>query len=58
MPGKNISVDVENNFEPDYVIPDDKKKIVAELRKLAKQAETVWLARMKIVKERLFLGIY
>ncbi|MBL4667724.1 MAG: type I DNA topoisomerase, partial [Flavobacteriales bacterium] len=44
LPGKNISVDIENNFAPDYVIPDDKKKIVAELRKLAKAAETVWLA--------------
>ena len=44
LPGKNISVDIENDFAPDYVIPDDKKKIVAELRKLAKEAETVWLA--------------
>ncbi|MCO6499465.1 MAG: type I DNA topoisomerase [Vicingus serpentipes] len=44
LPGKNISVDIENNFEPDYVIPDDKKKIVAELKKLAKNAEMVWLA--------------
>ncbi len=44
LPGKNISVDIENDFAPDYVIPDDKKKIVAELRKLAKGAETVWLA--------------
>jgi len=44
LPGKNISVDIENDFAPDYVIPDDKKKIVAELRKLSKTAETVWLA--------------
>lgn len=44
LPNKNISVDVENNFEPNYVIPDDKKKIVAELKKLGKEAETVWLA--------------
>ncbi len=44
LPGKNISVDIENNFTPDYVIPDDKKKVVAELRKLSKTAETVWLA--------------
>jgi len=44
LPGKNISVDIENGFEPDYIIPDDKKKIVAELRKLSKTAETVWLA--------------
>ena len=44
LPGKNISVDIENNFEPDYVIPDDKKKVVSELKKLAKDAEMVWLA--------------
>ncbi|MDF1673768.1 MAG: type I DNA topoisomerase [Vicingaceae bacterium] len=44
LPGKNISVDIENGFEPDYVIPTDKKKIVAELKKLAKKAEMVWLA--------------
>jgi DNA topoisomerase-1 len=39
-----LSVDVENNFEPNYEISADKKKIVADLKKLAKQAETVWLA--------------
>lgn len=44
LPGKNISIDVENNFEPNYVISDDKKKVVAELKKLAKSAETIWLA--------------
>ena len=44
LPGKNISVDIENGFEPDYVIPTDKKKVVAELKKLAKNAEMVWLA--------------
>jgi DNA topoisomerase-1 len=44
LPGKNISIDIENDFEPEYVISDDKKKIVAELKKLAKKAETVWLA--------------
>ena len=44
LPGKNISIDIENDFAPDYVIPDDKKKVVAELKKLAKTAEMVWLA--------------
>lgn len=39
-----ISVDTENDFEPKYEISPDKKKIVAELKKLAKAAETVWLA--------------
>jgi len=44
LPGKDISIDIENNFEPKYVITDDKKKIVAELKKLAKSSEIVWLA--------------
>ncbi len=41
---KKLSVDVENNFAPDYEIPADKKKVVSELKKMAKEAETVWLA--------------
>ncbi|HBK31100.1 MAG TPA: type I DNA topoisomerase [Porphyromonadaceae bacterium] len=41
---KDFSVDIENNFTPIYEIPDDKKKVVAELKAAAKQAETVWLA--------------
>ena len=44
MPGKNISIDIENDFKPEYVISADKKKIVAELKKLAKEANIVWLA--------------
>ncbi|MCX7744592.1 MAG: type I DNA topoisomerase [Flavobacteriales bacterium] len=41
---KGLSVDIENNFTPIYIIPEDKKKIISELKKLSKQAETVWLA--------------
>jgi len=44
LPGKNISIDIDNGFEPNYEVPTDKKKIVAELKKLAKNAEMVWLA--------------
>jgi DNA topoisomerase-1 len=39
-----ISVDVEHDFEPEYEISPDKKKVVKELKKMAKDAETVWLA--------------
>ena len=39
-----LSVDIDNGFEPEYEIPDDKKTLVAELRKLSKSADTVWLA--------------
>jgi len=41
---KKLSVDVENDFEPQYEVSPDKKKLVAELKKMAKAAETVWLA--------------
>jgi DNA topoisomerase-1 len=41
---KGMGVDVENNFEPEYVIQEDKKQVVKELKKLAKEAEIVWLA--------------
>lgn len=44
LPSKNLSVDTENNYVPDYQIPADKKKLVAELKKLSKNAEMVWLA--------------
>ncbi len=43
LPSKGLSIDKENNFEPSYEIADDKKKVVAELKKAAKGAE-VWLA--------------
>ena len=41
---KKLSVDVEHGFKPEYVIPDDKKKVVKELKTLAGKASTVWLA--------------
>jgi DNA topoisomerase I len=41
---KNFGIDIENGYVPQYVIPDDKKKVVDELRKIAARAEIVWLA--------------
>jgi len=41
---KKLSVDVEHGFQPEYVVPADKKKVVADLRKRADSAQTVWLA--------------
>jgi DNA topoisomerase-1 len=41
---KDLSVDIEHEFKPQYEIPADKKKTVTELKKLAKKAKTVWLA--------------
>ena len=39
-----LSIDVKDGFKPEYVIPADKKKVVSELKKAAKDAQTVWLA--------------
>ena len=44
LPKKGMSVDIEHDFAPAYEVSPDKKKTVAELRKAAKTAETVWLA--------------
>ena len=41
---KDFSIDVNNDFEPVYVIPEDKESLVAELKKAAQSAQTVWLA--------------
>lgn len=44
IPSKGMNIDLENNFTPSYEVSTDKKKIVAELKKLSKGADTVWLA--------------
>ncbi len=44
LPKKGMSIDIEHNFEPTYEISVDKKKVISELKKLAKTASTVWLA--------------
>lgn len=40
----DLAIDVSNDFKPVYEVSPDKKKLVAELKKLAKDAEVVWLA--------------
>ena len=44
LPSKKLSVDVDNNYEPVYVVPKDKEALVRELKKLSKEADLVWLA--------------
>lgn len=39
-----MGIDIENDFEPRYIVPDDKKRVVNELRSLAKKSDEVWLA--------------
>ena len=41
---KDFSIDVEHDFAPIYEIPDDKKQVVADLKKATKDAKVVWLA--------------
>ena len=41
---KDLGIDTDGNFLPHYIIPDEKRKVVGELAKAAKAAETVWLA--------------
>jgi DNA topoisomerase-1 len=41
---KEFSVDIEHGYTPQYVVPEDKKKLVTELKAEAKKAEVVWLA--------------
>lgn len=40
----NDAIDLKNNYLPAYEVPADKKAVVSELKKLAKEAEMVWLA--------------
>ena len=41
---KEFSIDVANGYQPTYEIPEDKKKLVKELKSEAKKADMVWLA--------------
>lgn len=44
LPGHGLAVDIENGFAPTYELVPGRKKIIAELRKLAEKADTVYLA--------------
>ena len=44
LPERGIGIDILKGFAPEYVVSEDKKDVVAQLRKLAMSAETVWLA--------------
>lgn len=41
---KDLGIDIKHGFKPVYEVPADKKKVVDELKKAAKEADTVWLA--------------
>lgn len=41
---KNLGINITGGFEPNYEVSSDKKAVVEELKKLAKNAQMVWLA--------------
>lgn len=41
---KDFGIDLKDNYRPRYVVSEDKKKVVAELKKAAKKATTIWIA--------------
>lgn len=44
LPKKSLGIDIEKDFEPAYETLEEKKKVIAELKKKAKEAEIVYLA--------------
>ena len=44
LPKGDKAIDFDNNFEPTYEVTSDKKDVIRELKKLSKNAETIYLA--------------
>src|SRR6266511_2901344 len=44
LPKSKLGVDVAHGFKPDYIIPEDKAKVVRELKSAARNAAAVYLA--------------
>ena len=40
----DMGIDVKNNYKPRYIVPEDKEKVVKELKAIAKKSGEVWLA--------------
>lgn len=40
----DMGIDVNNQYQPRYIVPEDKERVVKELRQLARKADEVWLA--------------
>jgi len=41
---EDMGIDINNNYKPSYIVPEDKKKVVKDLKSFAKNSEEVWLA--------------
>jgi len=44
LPSKNGSIDVKNDFKPIFEVDPAKRKVITELKKAAKESDTIWLA--------------
>ncbi|MDP6922833.1 MAG: toprim domain-containing protein, partial [Lutibacter sp.] len=44
LPSKELGIDVDGDFTPNYSVSTDKKSVVKKLKDLAQKAEMVWLA--------------
>ncbi len=44
LPKSRIGINLDSNFEPDYIIMRDKRKVLKELKKIAKKSDIVYLA--------------
>jgi len=40
----DMGIDIKNNYKPRYIVPEDKEKVVKELKSIAKKSGEVWLA--------------
>src|SRR5687768_13109426 len=40
----DMGIDIKNNFKPRYIVPEEKRKVVNDLKQLAKKSGEVWLA--------------
>ncbi len=40
----DMGIDIHNNYRPTYIVPEEKQKVVSELKSLAKRSKEVWLA--------------
>jgi DNA topoisomerase-1 len=41
---EEMGIDIKNNYQPTYIVPEDKEKVVRELKQYAKKSGEVWLA--------------
>jgi DNA topoisomerase-1 len=40
----DMGIDVNNKYKPTYIIPEEKEKVVNDLKNIAKKSSEVWLA--------------